>query len=207
MSTTTNHRDWTRTLTEFNRQNEGRPVRVEIDTAELGAQTPEHDLPFRGAAYDPRDDRVEIMLGSSDHGAAHLTHSIEHPEGVDVLAGESGWGPVLRIAHAGGQTLVLSRFPLPENGSADEPPRWRNVAPVDRVVRSVLGMALLLAVFLDMAGSAGAALAWVGLVLMVSGFAGWCPLYAALGIRTARPRNLRPWRSRSAAAALARHNG
>jgi hypothetical protein len=184
MSTMRDRSGWTRSLTEFNRENEGRPVRVEIDTARLGAQMPGHDLPFRGAAYDPRDDRVEIMLGSADH-AAHVTHTIEHPERLDVLPGQRRRGAVLRIVNPDGQTFVVAR------GTPAGARRWRNAGPADRAVRVTLGLALLLIAGLD----AGVPLAWLGVALLATGISGWCPLYTVLGIRTAQPRKLRPgWR-------------
>ena len=62
-----------------------------------------------------------------------------------------------------------------------------NVGTVDRVIRIVLGLALLL---LFAAGAIGA---WglVGLVPLATGVLGYCPLYQVLGIHTcARSRGL-----------------
>jgi hypothetical protein len=55
--------------------------------------------------YDPADDRVEIMLGDQGSGARHLTHSIAHPDHVDVAAPDPRHA-VLRITHGAGQTLL-----------------------------------------------------------------------------------------------------
>lgn len=98
--------EWDRVLADFTRRNQGRHVRLEVQDAELGAQTPERDMPFGGVCYDPRDDRVEIMLSGLDAAAPHVTHMVVHPEQVEVMEGGSQPGGVLRIAHPGGQTLV-----------------------------------------------------------------------------------------------------
>ena len=63
----------------------------------------------------------------------------------------------------------------------------QNEHPVDRAVRIVLGLALGA---LAVAGSLGAPLVYVVLVVaalaLVTGIAGFCPLYAVLGIGTRR---------------------
>ena len=58
-----------------------------------------------------------------------------------------------------------------------------NVGSIDRVIRFVIGCALIAYYFLG-AGS----LAWlaglVGLILAVTALAGWCPAYRVLGLST-----------------------
>jgi hypothetical protein len=62
----------------------------------------------------------------------------------------------------------------------------RNIGPLDRGLRAVLGIALLALVF------TGPHSAWgvIGLVPLLTALVGWCPLYSALGIST-RPRTPR----------------
>ena len=66
----------------------------------------------------------------------------------------------------------------------------RNVAGLDRFARLAIGIVLLPTGLLLLGGSAGgilgAALAALGLVGLVSGASGFCPLYVALGVSTAR---------------------
>ncbi|HET7229964.1 MAG TPA: DUF5335 family protein [Longimicrobium sp.] len=97
---------WAEVLKEFSRRNGGRPTRLQLDDAEMGAQWAEVELSFRGAVYEPRYQRVELMLsdGTPD---AHLTHSIDMVTGVDVLQDATGRDAMLRLAYPGGQTLVL----------------------------------------------------------------------------------------------------
>ncbi len=56
----------------------------------------------------------------------------------------------------------------------------RNEGAVDRVVRVVLGIALLALVFVGPKTWIGL----VGLVPLVTGLVGFCPLYQLVGIRT-----------------------
>jgi hypothetical protein len=60
-----------------------------------------------------------------------------------------------------------------------------NESTVDRVLRVVLGVVLLV---LKLAGVVSGALGWIllalGVVALVTGVVGFCPLYALLKIRT-----------------------
>jgi hypothetical protein len=58
----------------------------------------------------------------------------------------------------------------------------RNEGTVDRTVRIVLGLALLALVFVGPKTWLGL----VGLIPLVTGIAGFCPLYRLVGIRTCR---------------------
>jgi len=60
----------------------------------------------------------------------------------------------------------------------------RNVGAIDRVIRIVLGIALLTLLFV-LEGSARW-LGLIGLVPLLTGIAGSCPAYRLLGIRTCR---------------------
>jgi len=57
---------------------------------------------------------------------------------------------------------------------------WKNEGTVDRVLRVVLGGALISLVFIGPQSSWG----WVGLVPLVTGLVGNCPLYSILGINS-----------------------
>ncbi|HEX6373035.1 MAG TPA: DUF5335 family protein [Longimicrobium sp.] len=97
--------EWPRSLAEFTQRNAGRTSHLEVDDPSLGAQPAEDGMTFRGATYDLRNDRLEIMLGDQGAGAAHLTHSVEHPDGLAVAEPDPRHA-VLRIAHGTGQTLL-----------------------------------------------------------------------------------------------------
>lgn len=106
MSATASRTDRISLLKDFTERNAGRITRLEIDDPEIGAQWAEVDLPLRGVAYDPRDDRVEVMLGDTWSTGTHLTHSIAAPDGLEVVRDEAGRDRVLRIAYDGGQVLL-----------------------------------------------------------------------------------------------------
>lgn len=55
-----------------------------------------------------------------------------------------------------------------------------NVGKVDRAIRIILGLVLVTNVFVGL----GSPLGWIGLVLIVTGLGGICPLYSLLNINT-----------------------
>jgi hypothetical protein len=55
-----------------------------------------------------------------------------------------------------------------------------NEGVVDRALRIIVGMVLIALVYTDKIGVWG----WIGVVPLVTGAVGMCPLYAILGIRT-----------------------
>lgn len=97
---------WSTVLEEVSRSNAGRRVRLELDDPDIGAQAQENDYPLQGIAYDPHDQRVEIMLGLPKAGAPHLSRSIGNVTSVDVLTNEKGEDVAVRLRHGAGQTLI-----------------------------------------------------------------------------------------------------
>lgn len=55
-----------------------------------------------------------------------------------------------------------------------------NVGPTDRAIRIVVGMVLVSLTFIGPRSAWG----FLGLIPLVTGFIGWCPLYRMLGIDT-----------------------
>ncbi|HET7461605.1 MAG TPA: DUF5335 family protein [Longimicrobium sp.] len=106
MQGATDQGGWAEVLKEFSRRNAGRATRLQVDDGELGAQWAELALHFRGAAYEPRYHRVELML-SDGSPAEHLTHSIEAVTHLDVQRDAQGRDAALRLDHPGGETLLL----------------------------------------------------------------------------------------------------
>ena len=63
--------------------------------------------------------------------------------------------------------------------------KFINEAPWDRIVRVVLGVAMLYIGFGGVVeGVLGIGIGVVGLILLVTGLLGFCPLYAMFGIKT-----------------------
>jgi membrane protein implicated in regulation of membrane protease activity len=58
----------------------------------------------------------------------------------------------------------------------------RNEGMIDRLVRVAAGLVLLALVFIGPQTPLG----WIGLVPLLTGLAGFCPLYRLLGINTCR---------------------
>jgi hypothetical protein len=57
-----------------------------------------------------------------------------------------------------------------------------NVGSVDKIARIVIGLGLIALVFVGPKTPWG----WIGLVPLLTVAMSWCPLYAVLGVRTAR---------------------
>ena len=55
-----------------------------------------------------------------------------------------------------------------------------NVGKIDRIVRVVLGVLLIGNVFYALKNPIG----WVGVILLITGIFGICPLYSLLGLNT-----------------------
>lgn len=98
--------EWVRELEQFTDRNAGRPTLLEVDGVEFGAQEQEREYPLRGVAYDPRDERVEIMLGDETVAGRHFTHTVGDVKEIDVLTDEDGQDQALRVEHGDAQTLV-----------------------------------------------------------------------------------------------------
>ena len=57
---------------------------------------------------------------------------------------------------------------------------FKNEGTVDRALRVLVGLAVVSLVFVGPQTAWG----WVGLVPLVTGFVGFCPLYSILGVNT-----------------------
>ena len=93
-------------LAAFTKRNTGRRCTVEIDSTEFGAQLLGHELMIAGATFDRRSQQVALMFGTTVLKGMHLTHAIGGVTSVDLASNAGGEDQVLRIAHAGGQTLL-----------------------------------------------------------------------------------------------------
>ncbi len=65
-----------------------------------------------------------------------------------------------------------------------------NVGGIDRLLRAVVGLALISLVFVGPQTAWG----WIGLLPLATAIFGWCPPYALLGISTCRAGSPAPGR-------------
>jgi hypothetical protein len=72
---------------------------------------------------------------------------------------------------------VLHRLTLVE-----DPTMTQNVGGIDRVLRIIVGLALLALVFVGPQTPWG----WIGIVPLATGLIGWCPPYALFGWNTCK---------------------
>ena len=61
----------------------------------------------------------------------------------------------------------------------------KNVGGIDKIIRIVLGLALIAATLMGALPVWG----WIGIVPLATGLMGWCPPYAILGFSTCKPKN------------------
>jgi hypothetical protein len=65
--------------------------------------------------------------------------------------------------------------------------RYVNEAGWDRIARVVVGVALFAVGFGVVGGTGGTVLGIVGLIPLVTGLVGYCPIYGVLNVRTNHP--------------------
>lgn len=97
---------WVQQVQTFSEANLGRRTTLELNDPELGAQECGRNFPLWGVVYDPKRDRVDIMLGRSGTVDGHLTHSIPSPQDIRVLSDERGGARALQILLRKGQIVL-----------------------------------------------------------------------------------------------------
>lgn len=97
---------WVLEMEAFSRANAGRRTTLELDDPELGAQECGRNFPLWGVDYDPKRDRLNIMLGRAGTIDGHLTHSISAPQDVRVELDEAGNAHALQIRLRQGQIVL-----------------------------------------------------------------------------------------------------
>lgn len=64
----------------------------------------------------------------------------------------------------------------------------QNVGSSDRLLRIVLGLALIVAGFFSLTGIVGTIVGVIGFIPLLTGLVGWCPLYRAFNFSTQKSR-------------------
>lgn len=96
---------WVELLSGFTARHAGRRTTIEVDDPELGAQHAGTNFPLFGVDYDPRTDRVEVMLGRQGTVEGHLTHSFPSPRTVEVHTEDDG-SEVLHVELPRGHVIL-----------------------------------------------------------------------------------------------------
>ncbi len=63
---------------------------------------------------------------------------------------------------------------------------FANIGTIDRVLRIVVGLALIAATVGLFGDAYQTVWGWIGLIPLATGLFSWCPLYTALGVKTCR---------------------
>ncbi|MFW5704828.1 MAG: YgaP family membrane protein [Nanoarchaeota archaeon] len=83
---------------------------------------------------------------------------------------------------------------------------FSNVGKLDRVIRFILGAILIAYGFMEsLSQTLSSFFIILGLILVITGIVGFCPLYKALGVSTSRPRRLRRISKRDIEMAIKNH--
>ena len=102
--------DWAVQLTEVERRNAGRVVRLEVDAVEIGAQAEAVGYALLALDFDDATDTVHLSLGAArpDASAAEtlLVHAIAHPRAIEIRRRPEGEDIALRVTHGDGSTLL-----------------------------------------------------------------------------------------------------
>ena len=113
---------WAQALKGFSNRNAGRRTWLEVDDPRFGSQVQGHEYQLLGVTYDPKDERIQIMLGTFGGIGPHLTHTIGGVVGLDMLTDDQGRDVILRIAQQDAQTrLRIERFGDSTVSSAERP--------------------------------------------------------------------------------------
>lgn len=60
----------------------------------------------------------------------------------------------------------------------------KNVGGIDRILRIVLGLALIIGGFFILTGTVGVIVGIIGFIPLLTGLIGWCPLYLPIKFST-----------------------
>jgi len=102
--------EWVQELNQFTKGNAGRRTTLELDDPEFGKRECGRNFPLWGVDYDPKRDRVDIMLGHSGTVDGHLTHSLPAPQEIEIFRGADGRTEALQIRFLQGMaTLKIHR--------------------------------------------------------------------------------------------------
>lgn len=97
--------DWAARLQAFTHRNAGRRTVLEEEDP-AGTARGGTDYPLWGVSWDPRDGRIQIMMGEQGSVEEHVTRTIPAASGIELERGPDGRDQALRIIHDGGRTLL-----------------------------------------------------------------------------------------------------
>jgi nucleotide-binding universal stress UspA family protein len=100
---------WARELNDFTKANAGRRTVLELHDPDIGKKECGRNFPLWGVDYDPKRDRINIMLGRSGTVEGHLTHSLSAPRGVRIDRDEEGRALSLHIDFRNGSAVLRIR--------------------------------------------------------------------------------------------------
>jgi|SRR5215813_5155012 len=106
---------WIKFLDEFSKEHQGWIATVEVIGPDIGDQEEAAGLPLVGMSADlkDRENRIEVTVGGRPD--AHLTHTIDNPQTVELKPAEEAGHEAIEVKSDDGTiTLVTFRHLMPE---------------------------------------------------------------------------------------------
>ncbi|HET9011759.1 MAG TPA: universal stress protein, partial [Gemmatimonadaceae bacterium] len=97
--------EWASFLDRFTRHFAGRIVALDVNDPSRGLRTQERGSVLFGASYDPRENRLEIILGEPNGRRRHLTRVIPDPSDMSALLSPAGDEEGIHVLHGTGEIL------------------------------------------------------------------------------------------------------
>jgi hypothetical protein len=107
--TLSDSRDWGAALDAFTHRNMGRRARLSVRDARSDTRyTEAAGYALVGAAYDPHDGRLALMLGEDPARTRRITHTVPDVWSIRIVARQDGRTDDLLVAEHGAGDAVLS---------------------------------------------------------------------------------------------------
>jgi hypothetical protein len=100
--------DWGDFLNNLSRRHQGEDVSIEVQGADIGAQTESQGARLVGITFDPKDsigEEIDVMVRCSDQ--THLMHAVAHPSHVRIAQGDDGVDTALQLEDDAGRTTLV----------------------------------------------------------------------------------------------------
>lgn len=109
--------EWASFLDRFTRRFAGRIVALDVNDPSRGLRAQERGSVLFGAAFDSRENRLEIILGESNGRRRHLTRVIPDPSDISALLTSTGDEEGIHVLHGTGETL-LTVLPIADHSKS-----------------------------------------------------------------------------------------
>jgi hypothetical protein len=97
--------EWKSFFDRLSKSIDGKHVRIEVRSLEIGSQVEVDDLQLFGVTYDPKGDLIEVAMDGLDH-------MIRGPKEIEIIRGAKGVEAINIVNRDGQEQLVKLCEPL-----------------------------------------------------------------------------------------------